>query len=141
MKLKIILTITFVLLVSACATKPESPHFSISTPEKRVEFLQHRLKLTGEKVDEIRPILQIEYEANLKLQQEMENADREGMVLLRQKKQDLDWDIYKQLSEHLDPDQMYLYSFILDEEEQARQKEIRERRDCKILRPPNLSAF
>ncbi len=59
------------------------------------------------------------------------DRDRESMQANREKLENLEWDVIKKLSDHLDEEQMNLYVDLLEKEQEAMKAQMQERRGGK----------
>lgn len=119
MKVKIfMLALVTAALLTACSSHHQRPTMEVPTPQKRLYTLKHRLNMSDEQVIAVKPILEQEYERKTELMDAFRDGNREAMRENKQKLEDLEWDIFKQLSDHLTPEQMDIYSKLLEEEKE-----------------------
>lgn len=122
---RLLLIVMAVAALAACSSHDRKPQFETPTPEKRLYTLKHRLNMTDEQVAAVKPIIEEEHKRKQELMEAMDDGDREAMRENKEKMEDLEWDIFKKLSKHLTPDQMDLYSKLLEEEAKAMEEQSR----------------
>jgi len=105
-----------VTMLTGCSPQPKRPAMEVPSPDKRLYTLKHRLQLTDKQMAAIKPILESEHARKAEIMENAEPGDREAMRATKEQIEDLEWNIYKRLSEHLTPKQMELYSKLLEEE-------------------------
>ncbi len=82
-------------------------------------------------MEAIRPILEDEYKEKSAIMESFKDRDRESMQANREKLENLEWDVIKKLSDHLDEEQMNLYVDLLEKEQEAMKAQMQERRGGK----------
>lgn len=116
------------LVLVACAPRqPQNGRPEIPNAEKRLYTLKHKLQLTDEQIEAIRPIIEREHDKKVKIMESADFNDREEMQGVRKKVEDLEWEIMRDLAEHLTEDQMHAYSDLLAEEEAAMKEKMQSR--------------
>jgi len=125
-------TLTLLLTMAACSShRPQIKTPQIPSPEKRLYTLKHKLNLTAPQMEAIRPILEDEYKEKSAIMESFKDRDRESMQANREKLENLEWDVIKKLSDHLDEEQMNLYVDLLEKEQEAMKAQMQERRGGK----------
>ncbi|CCH50195.1 hypothetical protein [Pseudodesulfovibrio piezophilus] len=81
-----------------------------------MDALQKKLMLTDEQVEVVRPILEEAHRKQAEIMGVPDESHREASKAQREKMEDLEWETYKKLAEHLSDEQMELYSKLLEEE-------------------------
>ncbi|QJB57220.1 hypothetical protein [Pseudodesulfovibrio sp. zrk46] len=113
------LALSTLAMLGGCASHDQRPAMELPSPQKRLFTLKHNLHLTNEQMEAVKPILEQDYAQKTALMKEFDPSDRDEMRAHRNKIEDLEWETYKKLSAVLTPEQMELYSKLLEKEEQA----------------------
>lgn len=107
-------------MLAACSQHKAEPQMEIPTPTKRLLVFKQRLGLTVEQMDAIKPILEEERQRKTALMETLKDGDEEEQKAARHALEDLDWDIFKKVSEHLTKEQVDELVTLLLEEDQKK---------------------
>lgn len=122
------LLLSTLTMMGGCASRDQRPAMELPSPEKRLYTLKHRLQLTDEQMAAVKPILEQDHKKKTALMKDFDPSDRDEMRSHREQMEDLEWETYKKLSAVLTPEQMELYSKLLEEEQQAMKEQSRPER-------------
>lgn len=123
---KFIITLYVLALMAACSSHQPRREVQTPSPERQLYTLKHRLKLTDEQLEAVTPIIKKGIEDRHALMEGFDPRDQESMAENRKKLEDLEWNVIKQLSDHLTKEQMDQYCDYLKEQEEAMKERMQE---------------
>lgn len=127
MKSKIALIALLILIaLTGCAPHRHQPRIQVPTASQRLHLMNHKLNLTMAQVEAIKPILDEEFRRKTEIMALMEDGDEDEKRQAVYALEDLEWDTFKKLSEHLTPEQVHLLSELLLEEAKMTEEPMQE---------------